>query len=66
MQEDEISTVLDNLFPSCATSGDVIINQGDEGDNFYIIEQVEHQNPYLFQYQAIQIIIMAMRLPRQV
>ena len=52
MQEDEISTVLDNLFPSCATSGDVIINQGDEGDNFYIIEQVEHQNPYLFQYQC--------------
>ena len=41
-QGDEISTVLDNLFPSCASSGDVIINQGDEGDNFYIIEEVDN------------------------
>ena len=34
--------MLDNLFPSDASSGDVIINQGDEGDNFYIIEEVDH------------------------
>ena len=33
---------MDNLFPSYASSGDVIINQGDEGDNFYIIEEVDH------------------------
>ena len=33
--------MLDNLFPSYASSGDVIINQGDEGDNFYIIDQGE-------------------------
>jgi len=39
LKEDEISTVLDNLFASYATCGEVIINQGDEGDNFYIIEE---------------------------
>jgi hypothetical protein len=28
------------MFPSSAMPGEVIIQQGDEGDNFYIIDQV--------------------------
>ena len=40
--------MLDNLFPSYASSGDVIINQGDEGDNFYIIEEVQHYHSNLY------------------
>lgn len=29
------------MFPVHRNSGDVIIQQGDEGDNFYIIDQGE-------------------------
>ena len=42
VQEDEISEVMEYLFVNDAASGDVIIQQGDEGDNFYIIDQVQH------------------------
>ena len=35
-----MSNVFEYLFPCDAVSGDTIIKQGDEGDNFYIIEQV--------------------------
>ena len=42
IQEDEISEVMEYLFVNDAASGDVIIQQGDEGDNFYIIDQVQH------------------------
>ena len=33
---------MEYLFVNDAASGDVIIQQGDEGDNFYIIDQVQH------------------------
>jgi len=39
LKEDEMSEVFDSLFPSEAVTEDVIIQQGDEGDNFYIIDQ---------------------------
>jgi len=39
LKEDEMSDVFEYLFPCDASSGDVIIQQGDEGDNFYIIDQ---------------------------
>ena len=32
--------MFDCLFPSAAALGDTIIRQGDEGDNFYIIDEV--------------------------
>ena len=35
-----MTNVFEYLFPCDANNGDVIIKQGDEGDNFYIIEQV--------------------------
>ena len=40
-KEDEMSDVFEYLFPCDASPGDVIIQQGDEGDNFYIIDQVK-------------------------
>ena len=41
-QEDEMTNVFEYLFPCDANTGDVIIKQGDEGDNFYIVEQVTY------------------------
>ena len=38
-----MSNVFEYLFPCDAVSGDTIIKQGDEGDNFYIIEQVTQE-----------------------
>ena len=34
------SDIFDAMFPSSAMPGEMIIQQGDEGDNFYIIDQV--------------------------
>ena len=34
-----MSNVLDHFFPCETNKGEVIMKQGDEGDNFYIIDQ---------------------------
>lgn len=35
------SDIFDAMFPLHRSCGDIIIKQGDEGDNFYIIDQGE-------------------------
>ena len=48
MDENERSDIFDAMFPVNAMPGEVIIQQGDEGDNFYIIDtgdvEVSYQN----------------------
>jgi len=39
LDETERSDIFDAMFPSNAIPGEVIIQQGDEGDNFYIIDK---------------------------
>jgi len=39
LDENERSDIFDAMFPSSALPGEIIIQQGDEGDNFYIIDQ---------------------------
>ena len=39
LDESERSDIFDAMFAKEANDGEVIIQQGDEGDNFYIIEQ---------------------------
>merc|ERR1719495_1476444 len=41
LDETERSDIFDAMFPSNAIPGEVIIKQGNEGDNFYIIDQGE-------------------------
>ena len=38
LDENERSDIFDAMFPVNAMPGEVIIEQGDEGDNFYIID----------------------------
>ena len=38
LDENERSDIFDAMFPVNAMPGEVIIQQGDEGDNFYIID----------------------------
>ena len=51
LDENERSDIFDAMFPVSAIPGEVIIQQGDEGDNFYIIDSGEvevlnlHQRP---------------------
>ena len=40
LKEEEMEEVFVSLFPSTAEPEETIIKQGDEGDNFYIIDQV--------------------------
>lgn len=48
LDENERPDILDAMFPVSAHSGEVIIQQGDEGDNFYVIDQgeVEVKDPF--------------------
>ena len=41
LDENERSDIFDAMFPVAAIPGEVIIQQGDEGDNFYIIDSGE-------------------------
>ncbi|KAM7536265.1 hypothetical protein Aperf_G00000083294 [Anoplocephala perfoliata] len=41
LDENERSDIFDAMFPLHRSRGDIIIKQGDEGDNFYIIDQGE-------------------------
>merc|ERR1719474_2436088 len=41
LDENERSDIFDAMFPTIAEKDEVIIQQGDEGDNFYIIDQGE-------------------------
>lgn len=41
LDEDERNDIFDAMFTSKANAGDVIIQQGDEGDNFYVVDSGE-------------------------
>ena len=40
LDDSEKGDIFDAMFPTIAKEDEVIIQQGDEGDNFYIIDQV--------------------------
>ena len=37
--DEQVETIIDAMFPRTVTNGEVIIKQGDDGDNFYLIEE---------------------------
>lgn len=39
LEESELKSVLDAMFEVSPKAGDIIIQQGDEGDNFYVIDK---------------------------
>lgn len=41
LDENERTDIFDAMFPATCLPGEVIIQQGDEGDNFYVIDQGE-------------------------
>ena len=41
LDETELSDICDAMFPVHSIAGESIIKQGDDGDNFYIIDQGE-------------------------
>ena len=47
LDENERSDIFDAMFPVNAMPGEVIIQQGDEGDNFYIIDSGDVEVSFL-------------------
>lgn len=39
LDKEQMQEVLDAMFEKKVTSGDVVIKQGDDGDNFYVIQE---------------------------
>ncbi len=37
--QDQVQDVLDAMFEKTVESGDYVIRQGDDGDNFYVIDR---------------------------
>lgn len=37
--QDQVQDVLDAMFEKTVDSGDYVIRQGDDGDNFYVIDR---------------------------
>ena len=54
MDENERSDIFDAMFPVNAMPGEVIIQQGDEGDNFYIIDSGDVEVSFLVSYQQTE------------
>lgn len=48
LDENERSDIFDAMFPVNCLPGEAIIQQGDEGDNFYVIDQGEVEVQYYF------------------
>lgn len=46
LDENERSDIFDAMFPINCLPGESIIQQGDEGDNFYVIDQGEVEVSY--------------------
>lgn len=42
LDEVERADIFAAMFPAEAEEGEIIIQQGDEGDNFYILDQGSH------------------------
>ncbi|XP_076309556.1 cAMP-dependent protein kinase type I-alpha regulatory subunit-like isoform X1 [Tachypleus tridentatus] len=45
LDDNELSDIFDAMFPVVHNASEVIIHQGDEGDNFYVIDQGEVEKP---------------------
>ena len=58
LDENERSDIFDAMFPVSAIPGEVIINQGDEGDNFYIIDTGEVEVNYYYVVRSAKDICM--------
>lgn len=50
LDENERSDIFDAMFPTTCLSGELIIQQGDEGDNFYVIDQGDVEVRYKINY----------------
>ena len=48
LDENERSDIFDAMFPVTCLPGEAIIQQGDEGDNFYVIDQGEVEVLHIF------------------
>ena len=55
LDENERSDIFDAMFPYSAIPGEIIITQGNEGDNFYIIDQVRLLRLTLFSRQKVKL-----------
>lgn len=53
LDENERSDIFDAMFPVNCLQGEAIIQQGDEGDNFYVIDQGEVEVSYIYGFHFL-------------
>lgn len=64
LDENERSDIFDAMFPVNFLPGETIIQQGDEGDNFYVIDQGEVEvNTYSSVLSSLSCIVGSEVLP---
>ena len=62
LDENERSDIFDAMFPVNAIPGEIIIQQGDEGDNFYIIDSGDVEVGVFFLFERLHSINLMVHL----
>jgi cAMP-dependent protein kinase regulator len=52
LEENQRKEIFDAMFPVVHNPGEIIIKQGDEGDNFYVIDEGEVE-VFIYYYHYI-------------
>ena len=65
LESEQLNEVLDAMFERKVTPNEYIIKQGDDGDNFYVVERLVAKNVLLYPSLLLIISMLIVTWPKQ-